>query len=90
MTSLSTPPYIHPYIAMLTALNHCEQEGMLQQSVFVFHLLVIVCVLPKILLIGDSSVGKSSILRRQKFGTFDVNIESTIGVDVSEYIMWPC
>eukprot|EP01084_Bolivina_argentea_P264146 447338_1 len=41
----------------------------------------------KVLLMGDSSVGKSSILRRQKFGTFDVNIESTIGVDFLTQMM---
>ena len=35
----------------------------------------------KILLVGDTGVGKSSILLRFTDGTFDENQQSTIGVD---------
>ena len=35
----------------------------------------------KILLLGDSSVGKSSILLRFTNGYFDANLNSAIGVD---------
>ena len=35
----------------------------------------------KIVLLGDSTVGKSSILHRLKFGSFDNKIQSTIGCE---------
>jgi GTPase SAR1 family protein len=35
----------------------------------------------KLLAIGDSSVGKTSILHQFKDGTFDYNYISTLGVD---------
>lgn len=35
----------------------------------------------KIVLLGDTSVGKSSILKRLKFNSFDNNLDSTIGCE---------
>jgi Ras-related protein Rab-18 len=41
----------------------------------------------KILLIGDASVGKSSLLLRFTEGTFEMNLQSTIGVDFKVKMM---
>ncbi|MEM7376648.1 MAG: ADP-ribosylation factor-like protein [Pseudomonadota bacterium] len=38
----------------------------------------------KILMIGAPAVGKTSVTRRLKFGTFDVDYKSTIGVQLHE------
>ena len=35
----------------------------------------------KLLLVGDTAVGKSSLLLRFTDGTFDTDLQSTIGVD---------
>ena len=35
----------------------------------------------KIVLLGDTSVGKSSILKRLKFDSFNMSLESTIGCE---------
>ena len=44
----------------------------------------------KLLLIGDSGVGKSSILLRFTDGTFDEDIGTTIGVDFKVKVMPYC
>lgn len=41
----------------------------------------------KLLLVGDSGVGKSSLLLRFSDGTFDTNMQSTIGVDFKLKLM---
>ena len=35
----------------------------------------------KIVILGDSSVGKSSILKRLQFNSFDIRNDSTIGCE---------
>lgn len=42
----------------------------------------------KLLLVGDSYVGKSSLLLRFTDGTFDGDIQSTIGVDFKARARW--
>jgi small GTP-binding protein len=41
----------------------------------------------KVLLVGDSNVGKSSLIRRMLLGEFDEEYNTTIGVDLSAVIV---
>lgn len=41
----------------------------------------------QLLLVGDSGVGKSSLLLRFTDGTFDMSLQSTIGVDFKVKMM---
>lgn len=41
----------------------------------------------KVVLLGDSTVGKSSIMRKYADGVFNVEIESTLGADLREKVV---
>jgi GTPase SAR1 family protein len=44
----------------------------------------------KLLLVGDTAVGKSSLLLRFTDGTFDTDLQATIGVDFKARLSCGC